>query len=148
MQRIAAALPAPLVIRRAEPADQAYVAATFAEQVNVIEAFRPPDGFQDAMKGSQGVRIVPMIGLALATGGTVTAAVTTEQIQGGDELAGSDPAVHVLHRAGKGGLGAAYLAGEARTIQLLRRQLVEERGWPRQAIVTKPFWTPGKRGLD
>jgi len=44
--------------------------------------------------------------------------------------------------------GAAYLAGEARTIQMLRRQLVEERGWPRQAIATKPFWTPGKRGLD
>jgi NADPH-dependent ferric siderophore reductase len=44
--------------------------------------------------------------------------------------------------------GAAYLAGEARTIQLLRRHLVEERGWPRRAIVTKPFWAPGKRGLD
>jgi NADPH-dependent ferric siderophore reductase len=44
--------------------------------------------------------------------------------------------------------GTAYLAGEARTIQLLRRHLVAERGWPRQAIRTKPFWTPGKRGLD
>jgi NADPH-dependent ferric siderophore reductase len=44
--------------------------------------------------------------------------------------------------------GVAYLAGEARTIQLLRRHLVTERGWPRQAIRTKPFWTPGKRGLD
>ena len=44
--------------------------------------------------------------------------------------------------------GVAYLAGEARTIQMLRRHLVEERGWPRQAIVTKPFWTPGKRGLE
>jgi NADPH-dependent ferric siderophore reductase len=44
--------------------------------------------------------------------------------------------------------GIAYLAGEARTIQLLRRHLVSERGWPRQAILTKPFWTPGKRGLD
>ncbi|HRI96390.1 MAG TPA: glycosyltransferase, partial [Nocardioides sp.] len=29
------------------------------------------------------------------------------------ELATADPAVHVLHRAGKGGLGAAYLAGFA-----------------------------------
>jgi NADPH-dependent ferric siderophore reductase len=46
------------------------------------------------------------------------------------------------------GPGIAYLAGEARTIQMLRRQLVEERGWPRQAVVTKPFWTPGKRGLE
>jgi dolichol-phosphate mannosyltransferase len=30
-----------------------------------------------------------------------------------DELAAADPAVHVLHRPGKGGLGAAYLAGFA-----------------------------------
>jgi NADPH-dependent ferric siderophore reductase len=44
--------------------------------------------------------------------------------------------------------GVAYLAGEARTIQLLRRHLVTERGWPRQAVRTKPFWAPGKRGLD
>jgi NADPH-dependent ferric siderophore reductase len=44
--------------------------------------------------------------------------------------------------------GIAYLAGEARTIQLLRRHLVSDRGWPRQAIRMKPFWTPGKRGLD
>jgi dolichol-phosphate mannosyltransferase len=28
-----------------------------------------------------------------------------------DDLAAADPAVHVLHRAAKGGLGAAYLAG-------------------------------------
>jgi NADPH-dependent ferric siderophore reductase len=44
--------------------------------------------------------------------------------------------------------GVAYLAGEARTIQMLRRHLVSERGWPRQSVHTKPFWTPGKRGLD
>jgi NADPH-dependent ferric siderophore reductase len=44
--------------------------------------------------------------------------------------------------------GVAYLAGEARTIQLLRRHLVSERGWPREAVRTKPFWAPGKRGLD
>ncbi|MFR9726395.1 polyprenol monophosphomannose synthase [Streptomyces sp. MS19] len=30
-----------------------------------------------------------------------------------DEIAGDDPRVHVLHRAGKEGLGAAYLAGFA-----------------------------------
>lgn len=46
------------------------------------------------------------------------------------------------------GPGVGYLAGEARTIQLLRRHLVSDRGWPRQAIRMKPFWTPGKRGLD
>lgn len=44
--------------------------------------------------------------------------------------------------------GVAYLAGEARTIQLVRRHLVEERGWPRRSIRTKPFWTPGRKGLD
>jgi NADPH-dependent ferric siderophore reductase len=44
--------------------------------------------------------------------------------------------------------GIAYLAGEARTIQLLRRHLIAERGWPRQAVRAKPFWTPGRRGLD
>jgi NADPH-dependent ferric siderophore reductase len=44
--------------------------------------------------------------------------------------------------------GAAYLAGEARTIQMLRRFLVSERGWPRESVTTKPFWTPGKRGMD
>jgi NADPH-dependent ferric siderophore reductase len=44
--------------------------------------------------------------------------------------------------------GIAYLAGEAGTIQLLRRHLVSDRGWPRQAIRMKPFWAPGKRGLD
>jgi NADPH-dependent ferric siderophore reductase len=44
--------------------------------------------------------------------------------------------------------GAAYLAGEARTVQLLRRHFVAERGWPRQSVHTKPFWAPGKRGLD
>jgi NADPH-dependent ferric siderophore reductase len=47
-----------------------------------------------------------------------------------------------------GAPGTAYLAGEARTIQMLRRHLVADRGWPRQAVRTKPFWTPGKRGLD
>jgi NADPH-dependent ferric siderophore reductase len=44
--------------------------------------------------------------------------------------------------------GAAYLAGEATTVQLLRQHLTADRGWPRSAIVSKPFWTPGKRGLD
>ncbi|NUR87342.1 MAG: siderophore-interacting protein [Nonomuraea sp.] len=44
--------------------------------------------------------------------------------------------------------GIAYLAGEARTIQAIRTHLVRDRGWPRRAILTKPFWTPGRRGLD
>jgi NADPH-dependent ferric siderophore reductase len=44
--------------------------------------------------------------------------------------------------------GLAYLAGEARTIQMVRSHLVEHRGWRRQDIVTKPFWTPSRRGMD
>jgi NADPH-dependent ferric siderophore reductase len=44
--------------------------------------------------------------------------------------------------------GTAYLAGEARTIQALRSHLMHDRGWPRRAIITKPFWTPGKKGMD
>jgi NADPH-dependent ferric siderophore reductase len=44
--------------------------------------------------------------------------------------------------------GAAYLAGEARTIQTLRKILITERGWDRRQIRTKPFWTPGRTGLE
>jgi NADPH-dependent ferric siderophore reductase len=44
--------------------------------------------------------------------------------------------------------GVAYLAGEARTIQILRKILVTERGWDRRAIRTKPFWTPGRSGME
>ncbi|THA63872.1 siderophore-interacting protein [Streptomyces sp. A0958] len=42
----------------------------------------------------------------------------------------------------------AYVAGEARTVQMVRDVLVRERGWPRRSVVTKPFWAPGKRGLE
>ena len=44
--------------------------------------------------------------------------------------------------------GVAYLAGEARTCQLVRRHLMVDRGWPRRAVVVKPFWAPGRRGMD
>lgn len=44
--------------------------------------------------------------------------------------------------------GIAYLAGEAKTIQLIRRHLVEDRNWPRRSVRTKPFWAPGRKGLD
>nr|WP_241265897.1 siderophore-interacting protein [Streptomyces boncukensis] len=42
----------------------------------------------------------------------------------------------------------AYVAGEALTVQAVRDHLVRERGWPRRSVRTKPFWTPGKRGMD
>lgn len=44
--------------------------------------------------------------------------------------------------------GVAYLAGEARTIQTLRKILIAERGWDRRQIRTKPFWTPGRTGME
>ncbi|WP_433184010.1 siderophore-interacting protein [Actinoallomurus sp. CA-150999] len=44
--------------------------------------------------------------------------------------------------------GTAYVAGEARTVQAVRDHLVRERGWPRRSVLTKPFWTPGKKGLE
>ena len=44
--------------------------------------------------------------------------------------------------------GTAYLAGEARTVQAVRAHLTAERGWPRRSVLTKPFWTPGKKGLE
>ncbi|MFC4950790.1 siderophore-interacting protein [Pseudonocardia sp. GCM10023141] len=44
--------------------------------------------------------------------------------------------------------GVAYLAGEARTIQEVRRHLVGDRGWNRRDVRTKPFWTPGRRGME
>jgi NADPH-dependent ferric siderophore reductase len=44
--------------------------------------------------------------------------------------------------------GVAYLAGEARTIQILRRILITERQWDRRQIRTKPFWTPGRTGME
>lgn len=44
--------------------------------------------------------------------------------------------------------GIAYLAGEARTCQAIRHYLRSELNWPRTAIHTKAYWTPGKKGLD
>lgn len=44
--------------------------------------------------------------------------------------------------------GSAYVAGESRTVQAVAQHLVRERGWPRRAVRTKPFWTPGRTGLD
>lgn len=46
------------------------------------------------------------------------------------------------------GPGVAYVAGEARTVQAVRKHLVEERGWPRRSVLVKPFWSPGKKGMD
>ncbi|KPI04347.1 Siderophore-interacting protein [Actinobacteria bacterium OK074] len=44
--------------------------------------------------------------------------------------------------------GVAYVAGEARTVQRVKQYLTREAGWDRRAVRTKPFWAPGKRGLE
>jgi NADPH-dependent ferric siderophore reductase len=45
--------------------------------------------------------------------------------------------------------GTAYVAGEAKTCVAVRQHLIKERGWPaRGSVLVKPFWTPGKRGLE
>jgi NADPH-dependent ferric siderophore reductase len=44
--------------------------------------------------------------------------------------------------------GHAYIAGEAKTCAAARRHLIDDRGWPARSISAKPFWTPGKRGLE
>ena len=44
--------------------------------------------------------------------------------------------------------GIAYIAGEARACQAARQHLTRDRGWPRRATIVKPFWAPGKRGMD
>ena len=44
--------------------------------------------------------------------------------------------------------GRAYVAGEARDVQAVRQHLVRDRGWPRRSVLTKPFWTPGKKGME
>jgi NADPH-dependent ferric siderophore reductase len=66
----------------------------------------------------------------------------------GRSAASSASLVRAVRNTSLPGPGTAYLAGEARTIQALRSHLTGDRGWPRHAIITKPFWTPGKKGME
>ncbi|MFI6348043.1 siderophore-interacting protein [Streptomyces sp. NPDC050560] len=68
----------------------------------------------------------------------------------GASAARSTSLVEAVRRLDLPGEGdrAAYVAGEALTVQAVRDHLVRERGWPRRSVLTKPFWTPGKRGMD
>ena len=53
-----------------------------------------------------------------------------------------------VRRLAPGPGGVAYVAGEARTVQTVRQLLVRELGWDRRSVLTKPFWAPGRRGLE
>ncbi|WP_406294149.1 siderophore-interacting protein [Embleya sp. NBC_00888] len=44
--------------------------------------------------------------------------------------------------------GVAYVAGEAKTVKLVRDRLVADHGWDRRSVITKPFWSPGRTGMD
>ncbi|MDX3076769.1 siderophore-interacting protein [Streptomyces sp. MI02-7b] len=73
------------------------------------------------------------------------------RLRGGTSAAASEglaEAVRALDLPEDPAGGAAYVAGEARTVQLVRGVLVRERGWDRRAVLTKPFWSPGKRGME
>jgi len=61
---------------------------------------------------------------------------------------GSRRLLDAVHEADLPKVGAmAYVAGEARTCQMIRDHLVSRRGWARSNVQVKPFWATGKRGL-
>jgi NADPH-dependent ferric siderophore reductase len=43
--------------------------------------------------------------------------------------------------------GTAYVAGESDTCRLVQRHLVEQRGWPRRAVLIQPQWKAGRPGF-
>jgi NADPH-dependent ferric siderophore reductase len=73
----------------------------------------------------------------------------TWRYRGGTDPAGSAGLVAAVRGLDlPAGPGVAYLAGELRTCQEVRAHLVGDRGWPRRSVVMKPFWMPGRRGMD
>ena len=46
-----------------------------------------------------------------------------------------------------GGVGCAYVAGEADLCKAVFRHFVEERRWPRSAVKTQPQWAAGRTGF-
>ncbi|MBU2667018.1 siderophore-interacting protein [Actinoplanes bogorensis] len=43
--------------------------------------------------------------------------------------------------------GTAYVAGESSTCRLIQRHLIEQRGWPRTAVLVQPQWAPDRPGF-
>ncbi|MFF0382730.1 siderophore-interacting protein [Streptomyces sp. NPDC004286] len=62
-------------------------------------------------------------------------------------LRGEVPLPEAVGRLAPAPGGVAYVAGEARTVQAVRHVL-RDAGWDRRSVLTKPFWAPGKRGLE
>lgn len=67
--------------------------------------------------------------------------------QGRSPVASEDLVSAVRRLSLPDGDTVAYVAGEAKTCQMIRDHLLKERGWDRSQILVKPFWTLGKRGL-
>ncbi|GHF67982.1 siderophore-interacting protein [Streptomyces thermodiastaticus] len=63
-------------------------------------------------------------------------------------LRGEGPLVGAVRALAPQPGGIAYVAGEARTVQQVRQVLVREAGWTRRSVLTRPFWAPGRRGMD
>ncbi|MFF7383421.1 SIP domain-containing protein [Streptomyces griseoluteus] len=62
-------------------------------------------------------------------------------------LRGTVPLPEAVGRLAPAPGGIAYVAGEARTVQAVRHVL-RDAGWDRRSVLTKPFWAPGKRGME
>ena len=109
---------------------------------------------------------VPLLAIRAALGPAAPVFGVFEAAEAADEVPdfpGADPLpwVHrgqasavsssVLLRAVQGldlpaGRGVAYLAGENGTCRLLQRHFIEQRRWPRAAVLTQAHWAPGRPG--
>ncbi|MEW2450959.1 siderophore-interacting protein [Streptomyces parvulus] len=85
--------------------------------------------------------------------GCIETATATDRLAlpGGDRLEwvlrGEASLPDAVRRLAPAPGGIAYVAGEARDVQAVR-QVLREAGWDRRAVLTKPFWTPGKKGME
>ncbi|MEU6145418.1 siderophore-interacting protein [Streptomyces sp. NPDC047081] len=119
-----------------------------------------PDAAHHVFVGEETASVAfgPML-TALPAGARISGCVETESAADRLPLAHTDrlnwltrgatslpEAIRLLPPAPDGGV--AYVAGEARTVQQVKQVLVREAGWDRRSVLTKPFWTPGKRGLE
>ncbi len=130
----------------------------------VLEPAAPYHVFAGEETGA--VAIQPML---RALPDDATAFACLEADTAADELPPTEPArwaVRWVHRLGRpagpsSGLvdavkqlelpteaGMAYFAGEAMTCRALRDHFVRDRGWPPRRVRVKPFWAPGKKGLE
>ncbi|NJP66603.1 siderophore-interacting protein [Streptomyces spiramenti] len=88
-----------------------------------------------------------------AVSGCIETATATDRLplKGGDRLdwvlRGETSLPDAVRRLSPALGGIAYVAGEARDVQAVR-QVLREAGWDRRAVLTKPFWTPGKKGME